>query len=94
MFWVLNCVFAIATLIDALIVNADYEDKIGMIPVYTFVNIGVYIIGDASLILMLIFTTKRSRHNPRFGALTERNILMGGDKDFWNVKSDFLGPKI
>ena len=94
MFWVLNFMFALATLIDALIINADNYENLNMIPVYTFVSTGFYIIGDASLILMLIFTTKRSRHNPRYGALIERNILMGGDKDFWNNKMDFLGPKI
>jgi hypothetical protein len=79
MFWVCNLIFSIATLIDTIVVNAHFSEELGMVPVFTFVSTGIYIIGITSLFVLLIHTTKRSRHNPRYGTLSEVGALLGGD---------------
>jgi hypothetical protein len=91
MFWVCNLIFSIVTLIDTIVVNARYHDKLDMEPVFTFVSTGIYICGISSLFVLNIYTTKRSRYNPRYGALSEVGALMGGDQKFW-VNENIASP--
>jgi hypothetical protein len=66
-----------------------------MTPVFTFVSTGIYIVGTTALFVFLLYTTKRSRNNPRYGALSEVGALMGGDQGFWSTSNDLtMGAKI
>jgi hypothetical protein len=91
LFWVLNLIFNIVTGIAVIIISQSFEynskgectdtntgDCIKLkTPIYSIVSISFYTAANLALVIFLILTRRRSRHNPRYaGNYIDEDLLL------------------
>jgi hypothetical protein len=91
MFWILNLIFNVVTLIAVIFIESGYTynaegrcndtnnencEPLGA-PVYSIISITFYLVANLLLIVCLVMTKRRSRHNPRYtGNYIDEDLLL------------------